>query len=655
LSGLAETVEVVGAVVKDKIENSEIRESTARDIGEALGEMNGVAKVRKGAVGNDVSLNGFHSRNLTVLIDGERIYGACPNSMDPAVFHADFAEVDRLEIAKGPFDIRHQGSLGGLVNVVTRAPGPGFHGSPSVSAGSWGYINPSAVASWGNDGVSALGGYSYRTSDPYRDGSGTLFTQYANYRPNAMSSTAFEVQTGWARLYFSPHPKHSAQVAYTRQQADHVLYPYLQMDGMTDRADRLNVSYDIARDGGRIKAISARAYYSGVDHWMTDSLRVSSTGVPREYSMGTQANTGTAGGHVEVVTGDVTSGVEAFRGNWDATTSMAGSKYVPQYSIPFATTDHVGIFTEYEGRLGNQTKLAAGGRFDYAHSGVDAAKANTDLYFAYNGTRSVSAIDTGASGKIRVTRQVGSNLEVLAGLGHTFRVPDAVERYFALKRMGSDWVGNPALKPTQNTGVQVGANYHYRRALASVSVHQDWVANFITVHGQGRTNVVPGIMNTTARSYANVDARMLTGEFTVTYPVTDRLVAAVSGAYTRATKATNPAVGINSPYVSEIPPASGSVSLRYDRAVVFAEARGVFAASQDRVDTDLQEATTPGYGALDLSVGVRVKQLRMTIALDNVFNRLYLNYNSYQRDPYRTGARVPEPGRNVYPRLSYRF
>ena len=655
LSALTETVTVRGALVKDNIESAEIRDSNARDIGEALGRMNGVSFVRKGGIANDVVLHGYQSRNLTVLIDGERIYGACPNSMDPVVFHADFAEVDRLEIAKGPFDVRHQGSLGGLVNIVTRVPGAGFHGSPSLSVGSWGYVNPSAVASWGTERLSALGGYSFRRADPYRDGSGARFTQYANFRSTEMDSTAFEVQTGWARMYFSPRPNHAAQVAYTRQQADHVLYPYLQMDGITDNADRLNMSYDVTRDGGRVKSISARAYYSAVDHWMTDALRVSSAGTPRDYSMGTQANTMTAGGHAEVVTGAFTTGVEAFRRDWDAETAMAGSKYVPQYSIPFATTDHVGVFTEYEGRIGERTKVAAGGRFDYSRSGVDAEKANTSLYYAYNGTREVSATDTGLSGKFRVTRQVASDLQILGGVGRTFRVPDPVERYFALKRMGSDWVGNPALEPTNATGIQVGANYRYRRALASVSVHHDWLSDFVTVHGQPRVNAVPGIMNTSARSYTNVDARMLTGEFSLTLPVTDRLSASATGAFTRASKDTNPDEGVTSPYLSEIPPASGTISLRYDRAALFMEARGVFAATQERVDADLKEAPTPGYGTMDLRVGAQLKQLRLTIALDNVFDRLYVQHNSFQRDPYRTGVRVPEPGRNLYASVSYRF
>lgn len=299
--------------------------------------------------------------------------------------------------------------------------------------------------------------------------------------------------------------------------------------------------------------------------------------------------------------------------------------------------------------------LAAGGRLDYSRSAADAAKANTDLYFAYNGTRSVSAADTGASGKFRITHQVIPTLDIQVGVGHTLRVPDPMERYFALKRMGNDWVGNPALQPTRNTGLQAGANYRYGRSLASVSVSRDWVSDFVTIHGQRRINMVPGVMNSVARSYLNVDARLLTGEFSLTSPLTDRWSATVRGSYTRGDKDTDPAEGITSSNLAEIPPANGSVSLRYDRAVLFGEAQGVFAAAQDRVDTDLNEAPTPGYGLMNLRAGVQLKNLRLTIALDNVFNRLYVQHNSFQRDPYRTGARVPEPGRNLYTSMSYRF
>jgi len=50
-------------------------------------------------------------------------------------------------------------------------------------------------------------------------------------------------------------------------------------------------------------------------------------------------------------------------------------------------------------------------------------------------------------------------------------------------------------------------------------------------------------MNTAARSYANVNAQMWSGEVTVTYPITDSLFTTFNTSYTRGTKDTNPALG----------------------------------------------------------------------------------------------------------------
>jgi iron complex outermembrane receptor protein len=104
-----------------------------------------------------------------------------------------------------------------------------------------------------------------------------------------------------------------------------------------------------------------------------------------------------------------------------------------------------------------------------------------------------------------------------------------------------------------------------------------------------------------------------------------------------------------------MPPLRGRVTARYDDGLFFGSVEGVFAADQDRVDSDLKEAPTPGYGVMNLRAGGQLKKVRVTVALDNVFNRLYVQHNSFQRDPYRTGVRVPEPGRNLYASVSYRF
>ena len=228
VAGLSETVSVVGEVPRATLEASELRETSAVDVGEALGWKAGLWRLRKGGIANEVVLRGLQSRDLNVLIDGQRVYGACPNHMDPAAFHVDFAEVDRVEVGKGPFDVKNQGGLGGTVNVVTRKPEPGWHATPTLAGGSFGLVNPSLTAGHGGERLSALAGYSERRGDPYEDGAGRRFTELANYRPENRGDRAFSVGTAWGRVVWAPAAGHQLDLAYTRQDSGAVLYPYLR-------------------------------------------------------------------------------------------------------------------------------------------------------------------------------------------------------------------------------------------------------------------------------------------------------------------------------------------------------------------------------------------------------------------------------------------
>ena len=224
LAALAEEVQVIGTAPRDSVEAPRLGESGARDVGEALASMAGVWKVRRAGIASDVVLRGYQGENVSVLIDGMRLYGACPNNMDHTSFHVDFAEVDHVDVAKGPFEMKNQGGLGGAVNIVTRRPGPGFHVTPRLAAGLFGYVNPSLAASFGTDRLAVLGGYSYRASDVYRDGDGRPFTEGVNYKATAASERAFEVNTAWGRVDVSPSPVHAAQLSYTWQDAGLILY-----------------------------------------------------------------------------------------------------------------------------------------------------------------------------------------------------------------------------------------------------------------------------------------------------------------------------------------------------------------------------------------------------------------------------------------------
>lgn len=654
VAGIRESVTVVGPSPRDAVEAAEIRESSARDVGDALVQLPGVWKLRKGGIASDVVVRGYQSRDLNVLVDGERIYGACPNHMDPPSFHVDFAQVDRVEVAKGPFDVRNQGSLGGVVSIVTRRPEPGFHATANAAAGSWGYANPSVSASWAGESFSALAGYSYRRSTAFSDGDGRRFTELTNYSADAMDGEAFRAGTAWARVGFVPAKDHAVTFSYTRQDTSHTYYPYLQMDAVYDDSDRFGLTWE-ATPSAVVTAAKLSTYYTQVDHWMTDEYRTTGAPAARGWSMGTDAFSRTLGGRLEATAWGVTAGVEAYRRYWDTTTYLAGMQYKPQASLPGATTDVVGLFAERSFRLSGAVILDAGVRWDSASASVDAERASTDLTWAYHGTRATEQDDALAGGSLRARWQAAEGLEVSLGIGTAARIPEPQERWFSLKRMGTDWVGNPDLEPSRNTALDLSASFRAGRLYVSAGAFLNDVDDTIVLADVARVNMVPGVMNPKARTYENVDARLAGGEATAAVTLTGTLFFSGAVSYVSGTQDPRPELGILSEYVAEMPPVTGRASLRWDNGRIWGEAEGVFAAAQTQVDTDLLESTTPGWGIANLRAGIVFGDIGLNVGVENLFGRLYSEHLSYQRDPFRSGVKIPEPGRNVFVNLSYRY
>lgn len=650
-----EFVTVSPAVPRDSVEVTTVRESSARDVGELLSAETGLWKLRKGGIANDVVLRGLQSRDINVLIDGERLYGACPNHMDPPAFHVDFSQVERVDVGKGPFDVRYQGSLGGIVNVVTRRPDAGWHANTSMSAGSYGFLNPSATASYGTAHVSLLGGASYRQSAPYEDGRGQLMTANAGYRSNTVDSDAFRAATFWGRLAWRSTTGHQLEASYTAQRTDHVLYPYLQMDAIYDDADRFSIAYEKPDSGGRLSSLKASGYVALVDHWMTDAYRTSSLTAMRDYSMGTDATTATGGGRVEARLNGITIGGEAFRRNWNTVTLLGMMSFAPQYSIPDTNIDSVGVFAEHARPLGSRLALDLGGRVDRVASSADRSLANLALYRAYHNTDDTSRVDLLPAGRAKLTWQAGRSVDVAAAVGHTARVAEGNERFFGLRRMGTDWVGNPDLAPTRNTGVDISIAMRRSRVSLGANAYYNAVANYIAVYSVPRQVMVAGIMNTAARSYASVDARQrgveANGSATISGPLT------ISGdvSYVRGTMTPRREIGLTSTNLAEMPPLRARLRARLDDGRLFAEMEGVASGEQRHVDASLGEAMTPSYAIANLTTGLRLKQVVVTVGVANLFDRYFVEHLSYQRDPFRTGFRVAEPGRNVFTSINWKF
>jgi iron complex outermembrane recepter protein len=640
---------------KDRFDINEVRDSPARDLGEALTALDGVWKIRKAGIANDLVIRGFQQNNINVIVDGSRTYGACPGHMDPAIQHVDFAEVERVELTKGVFDVEHQGSLGATVNVITKTPGIGLRVTPSFAAGSFGYYNPSITASYGKQSFRVLGGYSYRTSDPYTDGAGRSFTSYANYSLDGANHKAFDANTGWMNVEFMPASNQRLTIGYTRQQAGLILYPYETMDANHDNADRAVVKYAVTDLSSTVRNVRIETYFTQVKHLMSNELRTSAMG--GTWTMMANAASRVIGGTVEADIGrDFTFGMEGYYRNWNMPGYMRmGGMLMVNQTLPDVGTRTFGSFINYHHALSDKLHLSGGARFDHAAMQVMAANATTDLYYTYHDTHRISNHDNYASGNLRLTATLPGSTEFFIGAGSSGRLPDAEERYISRGMGQGANVGDPSLPITRNTEISTGLVFKRGRSYVRPDLFYSSLTDYIIVNDQPSVNNMGGMGTMTARSYTNVDARIYGGEIGYAVALTNPLSLSGGISYTRGTADQKISDGVLSTRLPEMPPLRTWAALRYVYKTIFAEIGGTGVRQQLLVNTDLQETPTAGYGLMNLKLGFMHRKFSGSFSVDNLLNHYYYEHLSYYRDPFASGVRVPEPGRNFFVQVKYAF
>jgi iron complex outermembrane receptor protein len=205
-------------------------------------------------------------------------------------------------------------------------------------------------------------------------------------------------------------------------------------------------------------------------------------------------------------------------------------------------------------------------------------------------------------------------------------------------------VGNPNLDPAENREIDGGVKYHGDWFQGKFFLFYSDVKDYIAVvNAMGTGGAKP------ARSYKNVDATLYGGECTLQVALPRHFLLKGGLAYTRGRDDT-----MDEP-LAEIPPLQGNAALRYDRENWFAELEGVFADEQDRVNSVLQEEVTSGWGVAHFTAGMSYKKLTVGGGIQNIFDKQYVHHLSYQRDPFRSGIKVPEAGRSFFVTLSLRI
>ena len=610
-------------IVKD-VSNEQIKSG---DLAEALSKnVPSISIVRRSGIANDIILRGQKKDNINILLDNAKIYGACPNRMDPATSHVLSNNIQSVKVIEGPYDVENFGTLSGLVKVETKEPTEEVHGEINLGAGSYGYRKASATVSGGTDRFKLLVSTSTEEGDQYKDGDGNDFLEQQKLKNVPTSSQysrsgldAFEKKTLLTKGQFNINDDSEIKLSYTANRSDNVLYPNTPMDADYDDSNIYTVGYTARNLADFSKELNLDYYYSDVDHPMSNTLRKSSATSLSTNHMNSSIWGSKIKNSMEVADSLVTVGLDTSVRNWKGQMYKT-TNGVTTSSTTLASTDtnNKAVFAKVEKSFG-KLDLEAGTRYDYTD--IDSiSNSKTDRKYA-----SLNA-------NVFAIYNVDENTKYFAGIGKSSRVPDARELYYS--------TANNDLEDTKNYEADLGFDKTIGafnvRSKVFYSVLKDYIYN--------------------SGTFENIDAKIYGLDVSGFYFLTENFSLDYGMAYQRGKKDGDFA----DKDLAEIPPLKANLALNYEQAKAKYTAEIVAVDSWDSYDSTAKEQELGAYAVFNLKYTNQLhKNVGLTLGIDNLFDKTYASTNTYQDVTYVEygGDRVllNDPGRYGYVNLKYSF
>ncbi len=655
-----DTISVESTTLED-VSGHEIKSA---DVAEALAKkVPSISLVRRSGIANDIILRGQKKDNINVLIDDGKIYGACPNRMDPTTSHIVNNNIESIEIIEGPYDVENFGTLSGAVKIKTKEPTEDVHGSFNFNAGSFNYKKIAASVSGGTERFKLLLSMSNESSEQYRDGDGNTFAEQvdnfivenptaagAAYQDQYRDMRAYDKKSVMGKFLFNITDDQELRFGYTANRSTDILYPSSKMDAVFDNSNLYTAEYIIRDIASISKQLDFEVYHSDVEHPMSTKYRVSSLSMGDITSALTTDMKGAKLKNLTELTNNLnlTVGLDSSVRNWDGTyyrngVAMTTPTGLVKTSITNVDTTNMALFTSLEHQIDTlNVKYAL--RYDDTTI--------TPERRAYNSTQRDNDYQA-LSANVFATYAATSNLTIFGGGGKSSRVPDARELYF-IGSMGNV-VGTDDLKQTTNYEADLGMENKYESFTLKTKLFYSVLKDYI-YYNSSNVNMMGAAVN----AFENIDATIYGIDVTGSYYVLDKLYSDFGIAYQRGEKDTLTTNQTDTD-LAEIPPLKGNISLNY---VYYKESvatiEGVGADRWKHIDQENGEQKLGAWAVMNLKVDHKFPHgFGLAAGVDNVFDRTHAVTNTYKDLTLLTGGGdvmlMNEPGRYYYVNASYEF
>ncbi len=623
---------------------------TSADVAAALSTSTpSIDMSRRSGIANDVLIRGQKRDNISVTVDGTKVYGACPNRMDPPISHILASQIDSIEVTEGPYDVSTYGNMSGGVKIKTKAPSKKAKGSINLGFGAWNYKKFGASASGGNDFIRLLVTASMQSSDQYEDGNGrTLVQQVDAYIANGHPSVAgnayqtkyadmqaYSKKSMMAKAFVTTAKNQELRLSATANRSDNVMYPNSPMDAISDDSNIYSVAYNIKNISNSFKNANLEYYYSDVDHPMSTEYRKAALNPTKNITnhMWTTMQGVKLKNNFIVQNYKILLGLDGSRRTWRGEYSNNATGIKLGNSIDHALTKNGALFGEVEKHFG---AVGIKGGLRYDHSKVQDNN---------NAHQSNSYNLLGAN--IFSTYALNSQNNLFLGVGQASRVPDGRELYFMKSGVTK---GTPNLKESTNREIDAGFKTDNDFFKLKIKAFYSNIKNYIYINASKNTNI-----------FENVDANIYGAELSGSYYLNDDITLDFGASYKRGKKAHALSTQTNT-NLADIAPLRANAALNYEyKRNSLATLELQTSRRWDKIDSDNGEQVLAGWAVVNAKVKHALnKKFDFTLGVNNLFNVTYARSNTYvDLTLVSAGGSnrmlLNEPGRYIYTNLDFKF
>lgn len=640
-----------------------------KNVADLFRDINGFALIKRGNYAIDPSFRATQYEQLNIQYDnGTKVMHACPNRMDPITTHVIPEDIAKVEVIRGPYSMRYGATFGGIINLVSKRPEMSNYGfSGNLSSGyetNGGNLVNMLRLQYAQEKFDLVGMYAYRAFGNYEDGRGRTI-------PSSFRSIDYSLRMGYN---FSMNER--LQLHWRQSFGRDVLHASLPMDSDFDDSSMLSLDYSKKRMKGSLKSIQAKAYFSYVDHLMSNQRR-SNFQAAEAFS---PVEAITAGGRLEL-TWRLTDYWQLYTGtdallirrdgvrNRLVKTTMAGAPLDP----PLAFTDKIwqdayvdtyGLFAETRYQFNETTSLNAGLRYDLVSAETQDPEEDFQAYYPNLDQR----LEHNLSTTISLQKIIHPNHQLEFAFGRGVRSANMAERFINHFQVGQDnfeYIGNPNLKAEINNQFEIAysGKKKYQTSINQLnwgaSVYYSYFQNYIValIDETKTRKFMPNQEPLNPKVFQNLDKAYKTGfeaNLAIQFFTNFTFSTQIAYVYTK-NQDLNEALPLT-------PPLRSNFSLRYNHHKFWAAIDYRLVSSQSDLATSFGEnQTTPAYQLLDLRLGYEIlPQLNLGAAVLNLFDTFYFDHLNFAfRNQANTGLsgmeRLTDPGRNFTFFVNYNF